>query len=684
MSANVRRCSVNSARPTVGACMIVKNEEENLPRCLRSIRDYVDEIVVVDTGSTDGTAVLAESFGARVFHHPWENDFSKHRNQSIAYSGSDWIFIIDADEELIEGGELLRQVVDDGTTDSFLVTVVSYRQQKSSQSHHNSVRLFRNNGRNLYRGIVHNRLVGPVMTKMTSITLNHYGYDQGEEMNQAKFERTAALLKQNIASDPGNPLPHHYLTASYMTVDRYDEAIESGTAAIDLAEEKGLSDPIYLWTHYLVGAAYYATKRYRESEDYCRRALSRYPDHLDSWYIIALVAFEERRWTVFLQAVERCRLLIEAIISEPMRFGAIVNENAGNHWKLTLLEGFYHYLLGSRETAVAHYDRAVEYCPTPWKCHKSIGIFHQEENDFAFAEKHLLLAREASPRDIDVLYGLARLFGKTGRGEEKKEVLRAFCEINPDFIDVAFELAVMELSDGNASAALSLLEGVIAKRPNFVEALVNSGLALALMGRTEEALSAYRRALGADPSSLEGLTNLGHLLLRLRRFTEARAVLERARSIDGALSDVRTALSLIYLNEQDFDSLVAECDELLTILDLPRNRRLDSLADLGDMYGSIAAGLERSERTRSALMASEIAWVLTDKREYLENCGHLRARLGDYREAAEALEKLLARWGGDQEIFAILGDCYENLGAAEAAALCREQLSADCGAINRH
>ena len=94
---------------TISACMIVKNAEELLPQCLESVKDVVDEIIVVDTGSTDKSIEIAESYGAKMYHHPWENDFSKHRNQSIGYATGDWILWIDADEAVKEGcGSMLK------------------------------------------------------------------------------------------------------------------------------------------------------------------------------------------------------------------------------------------------------------------------------------------------------------------------------------------------------------------------------------------------------------------------------------------------------------------------------------------------------------------------------------------------------------------------------------------------
>ncbi|MEN6487413.1 MAG: glycosyltransferase, partial [Smithella sp.] len=83
---------------TLSLCMIVKNEENNLVRCLKSIRDIVDEMIIVDTGSTDKTKVLSKIFGAKVYDFPWTGDFSAARNHSLAQAAGDWILILDADE----------------------------------------------------------------------------------------------------------------------------------------------------------------------------------------------------------------------------------------------------------------------------------------------------------------------------------------------------------------------------------------------------------------------------------------------------------------------------------------------------------------------------------------------------------------------------------------------------------
>ena len=86
--------------PTISLCMIVKNEEKHIARCLDSVAELVDEIIIVDTGSTDRTVEIASNYTAKVYSHPWTDDFSEARNYSFSKASMDYCMWMDADDIL--------------------------------------------------------------------------------------------------------------------------------------------------------------------------------------------------------------------------------------------------------------------------------------------------------------------------------------------------------------------------------------------------------------------------------------------------------------------------------------------------------------------------------------------------------------------------------------------------------
>src|SRR6202042_930105 len=121
----------NRAKPasglTLSLCMIVRDEEQMLPRCLAAVASAVDEIVIVDTGSTDATVEIARSFGAKVIEFPWTGSFSEARNVSFEAATGDWVMYLDADEVLVtEDIEQLRSLTGRTWREAFYLVETSY------------------------------------------------------------------------------------------------------------------------------------------------------------------------------------------------------------------------------------------------------------------------------------------------------------------------------------------------------------------------------------------------------------------------------------------------------------------------------------------------------------------------------------------------------------------------------
>src|SRR5581483_2400890 len=143
---------------TISLVMIVKDEEEMLPGCLEPLRGVVDEIVVCDTGSTARTVQIAESFGARVVHFPWNGSFADARNASIDAATGDWLIYLDADEHMeAQDARLLRGLLGRTWREGFYLVETNYTggTDTGAAVTHMALRIWRNRPTYRFSGRIH-------------------------------------------------------------------------------------------------------------------------------------------------------------------------------------------------------------------------------------------------------------------------------------------------------------------------------------------------------------------------------------------------------------------------------------------------------------------------------------------------------------------------------------------------
>lgn len=165
--------------------MIVKNEEDVLARCLKSVKSIVGEIIIVDTGSTDKTPDIAGEFGATLLQYEWADDFCAARNFSLAHATGDWVLVLDADEVLIYDSEQLSRLLADKQAEAYFVRVVNLLGEPPNVGTNENmvVRLFRNNPAYRFEGAIHEqvrpsicRAAGEQALKRAPLTVYHDGY----------------------------------------------------------------------------------------------------------------------------------------------------------------------------------------------------------------------------------------------------------------------------------------------------------------------------------------------------------------------------------------------------------------------------------------------------------------------------------------------------------------------------
>lgn len=228
-------------------CAIVKNEEKNLPRCLSSIQSVVDEIIILDTGSTDATVEIAKSFGAKIYHYQWSNDFSAARNFALQYVTGDWILVLDADEEFVPS--LIPKIQELMADEQTLVINLIRQEVGAAQSPYSLVsRLFRNHPKvkftRPYHSIVDDTAAELLkqepnwkIAAISDVAILHYGY-QTEAINALnKYDRAQVAMERFLAENPEDAYDCSKLGALYIErgeIDKGIELLKRGLANSDL------------------------------------------------------------------------------------------------------------------------------------------------------------------------------------------------------------------------------------------------------------------------------------------------------------------------------------------------------------------------------------------------------------------------------------------------------------------
>lgn len=240
------------AKPRISLCLIARDEEALLPACLSSAREAVDEIILVDTGSTDRTREIARAAGAAVLERPWDDDFAAPRNLAAAQATGDWILQLDADEQLAPGaGAALRRAVkrarfdvglvrchNAAATDAGVAEVLAGKRRVGSPGL--LPRVLRRAPDLRWTGCIHESVLEWAAARgnrlePVAVDLVHYGYTKQVYVGREKRERNLALLRKRLREEPDSVVSLGYLAAELLSRGDLDEAeavAEQGWAAL--------------------------------------------------------------------------------------------------------------------------------------------------------------------------------------------------------------------------------------------------------------------------------------------------------------------------------------------------------------------------------------------------------------------------------------------------------------------
>ena len=375
--------------PTISLCMIAKNEESNLADCLNSAKGIADEIIIVDTGSTDRTKEIAKKFSAKIYDFKWMDDFSAARNESLKHAAKDWVLVLDADEALDEEGKkAIRELVNGKEADAFLFLQKNYTNETNiagfvNEEHKKGdktyagwygsliARLFRNKKGYSFEGAVHELVEQSIekkngKTAATNIVLHHYGNAE-PAARKKKLQFYLGLCKKKVKQSPTDS-SYYELGILQKENSQFDDAIKSFKKAIE-------HNPRHSMALYELGVIYENQKNYDE-------AIKNYTDSLrikensEAFQSLGVCYLKKGMFK------EAYRNLVKAVLLNPNKFtiynnlGAVM-EKLGNYdnavQMLTIATklnpnntiGFYNLGValdkkGSFGEAIPAYEKAVE------------------------------------------------------------------------------------------------------------------------------------------------------------------------------------------------------------------------------------------------------------------------------------------------------------------------------------
>lgn len=229
---------------SISLCMIAKDEAEFIRQALESVKDFVDEIIVVDTGSKDKTIEIATEYGAKIYNSQWKKDFSYHRNEAISKATSDWILTLDCDEVLTDTNKInIKELLNEGIDNEIkginltITNVINNIEVASFEA----LRLFRNFHDFKYQSPIHEQ----VITSITSaygddsvvdfpLIIHHYGYEPSLIEDKNKIKRNLEILEEIETKD-------HYIYSmigdEYMKGNMLPNAVIAYKKSFDLIKE---------------------------------------------------------------------------------------------------------------------------------------------------------------------------------------------------------------------------------------------------------------------------------------------------------------------------------------------------------------------------------------------------------------------------------------------------------------
>ena len=447
--------NLNNINPILSLCMIVRDEEKNLSSCLESVKDIVDEMIIIDTGSTDNTIQVAQKFGADIHHFNWCDDFSAARNESIKFARGKWILWMDADEQFDNSSKEELNSILKLSQHPMGVNINIRNLSSKNESYGTAYRLFSNHFGIHFKNNVHEQVsysLKEIKAKIidSNIIIDHFGYDENQYNQEKKRKRNLPLLQRMIKDNPHDFFPHFLLGQHYSgDTNTQEKAIHHIEKFLNMnSNETKLIASAYT----TLADIYFSKNDFYLAKDKVRKSLDIAPNQLLAFYQFAKIEFAQKRYQKAVDYLEDlCKKLnnIRSFKSENALdtvftrnhingfFIKIIMFNLNKERSLKLMVNLWTSCDGYGEMSQIFYEWndlerdkfiqnivSIGYSGSHWKILNEIsGFLHLMKNDYEGAYSIFQNLFDHEHRNTFTIRSLAGILAKLGRMDEAATLL---------------------------------------------------------------------------------------------------------------------------------------------------------------------------------------------------------------------------------------------------------------------
>jgi tetratricopeptide (TPR) repeat protein len=410
-------------------CMIVKNEASILGRCLKSVSTIAEEIIIVDTGSSDSTISVAKEYGARIIQSEWKNDFSYSRNLSLREATCEWILWLDADDAVDQQSLPLIKDLKKQNPDKVFGFIVRNEKPGKTGTEFIQARMFPNSPDIFFERRIHEQMMLSAMRKGLSLVetkaaIMHFGYADPKAV-QSKARRNIPLLLAEYQEFGPEAVMAIEIADSYSIIGEIAEAKTWYENVLKLPQSESVFPEIASQACLGLGNQFNTAGDYQVAITYLQKALRLSPLRVDALYSLA-VSFEmsgripdaiDCLYTIIKSAPTPQKIGIdfrEAKIKSFLRLGRLLVDGKKNNEALNLVK------------------EAVSQMPHRPEIQNMSGRIFFRNKKFMEALHAFEKSLEIEKTNIDAFIGLCQVYLSAGKQETAKQTVAA---VMPAFID---------------------------------------------------------------------------------------------------------------------------------------------------------------------------------------------------------------------------------------------------------